>query len=39
MLNAQGSSPPVRVDPRLPVRLTLAEGDFVHFVVGETFSK
>ncbi|OCH95689.1 hypothetical protein OBBRIDRAFT_809565 [Obba rivulosa] len=30
-----GSSAPVRIDPRLPVRLTLAEGDQVHFQVGE----
>ncbi|KAK7465535.1 hypothetical protein VKT23_005509 [Stygiomarasmius scandens] len=31
-----GSSAPVRIDPRLPVRLTLGEGDHVHFTVGET---
>ncbi|CDO73051.1 hypothetical protein BN946_scf185007.g105 [Trametes cinnabarina] len=31
-----GSSAPVRIDPRLPVRLTLAEGDQVHFSIGET---
>lgn len=31
-----GSSAPVRIDPRLPVRLTLGEGDQVHFTVGET---
>lgn len=30
-----GSSAPVRIDPRLPVRLTLAEGDQVHFSIGE----
>lgn len=30
-----GSSAPVRIDPRLPVRLTLAEGDHVHFTIGE----
>ncbi|KAF5374937.1 hypothetical protein D9758_000563 [Tetrapyrgos nigripes] len=30
-----GSSAPVRIDPRLPVRLTLGEGDNVHFTVGE----
>ncbi|KAF8915130.1 hypothetical protein CPB85DRAFT_1375257 [Mucidula mucida] len=29
------SSAPVRIDPRLPVRLTLGEGDHVHFTVGE----
>ena len=29
-----GSSAPVRIDPRLPVRLTLAEGDQVHFTIG-----
>lgn len=29
-----GSSAPVRIDPRLPVRLTLGEGDQVHFIVG-----
>ncbi|GJE86196.1 Zn(II)2Cys6 transcription factor [Phanerochaete sordida] len=31
-----GQSEPVRIDPRLPVRLTLAEGDVVHFLIGET---
>ncbi|PPQ75638.1 hypothetical protein CVT24_010526 [Panaeolus cyanescens] len=30
-----GSSAPVRIDPRLPVRLTLGEGDNVHFTIGE----
>ncbi|TDL28164.1 hypothetical protein BD410DRAFT_782130 [Rickenella mellea] len=30
-----GSSAPVRIDPRLPVRLTLGEGDHVHFAIGE----
>ncbi|KAI0363759.1 hypothetical protein BV20DRAFT_1006884 [Pilatotrama ljubarskyi] len=30
-----GTSAPVRIDPRLPVRLTLAEGDQVHFSIGE----
>jgi hypothetical protein len=30
-----GSSAPVRIDPRLTVRLTLGEGDNVHFTVGE----
>ncbi|KAJ3761928.1 hypothetical protein F5878DRAFT_599526 [Lentinula raphanica] len=30
-----GSSAPVRIDPRLPVRLTLGEGDNVHFTVGD----
>ena len=30
-----GSSAPVRIDRRLPVRLTLGEGDHVHFTVGE----
>ena len=30
-----GSSAPVRIDPRLPVRLTLGEGDQVHFSIGE----
>jgi hypothetical protein len=30
-----GSSAPVRIDPRLTVRLTLGEGDHVHFTVGE----
>ncbi len=31
-----GQSEPIRIDPRLPVRLTLAEGDQVHFLIGET---
>jgi hypothetical protein len=30
-----GNSGPVRIDPRLPVRLTLGEGDQVHFTIGE----
>ncbi|KAJ3814431.1 hypothetical protein EV368DRAFT_77883 [Lentinula lateritia] len=30
-----GTSAPVRIDPRLPVRLTLGEGDNVHFTVGD----
>ena len=30
-----GQSEPIRVDPRLPVRLTLAEGDQVHILIGE----
>lgn len=30
-----GNSAPVRIDPRLPVRLTLGEGDHVHFTVGD----
>jgi hypothetical protein len=30
-----GSSQPVRIDPRLTVRLALGEGDNVHFYVGE----
>ncbi|KIK70548.1 hypothetical protein GYMLUDRAFT_32595 [Collybiopsis luxurians FD-317 M1] len=30
-----GTSAPVRIDPRLPVRLTLGEGDHVHFTVGD----
>lgn len=30
-----GTSAPVRIDPRLPVRLTLGDGDQVHFTVGE----
>jgi len=30
-----GSSGPVRIDPRLPVRLTLGENDHVHFTIGE----
>ncbi|KAJ6486096.1 hypothetical protein C8R47DRAFT_1129005 [Mycena vitilis] len=29
-----GNNAPVRIDPRLPVRLTLGEGDQVHFNVG-----
>ncbi|KAG7099759.1 hypothetical protein E1B28_001572 [Marasmius oreades] len=33
-----GSSAPVRIDPRLPVRLTLGEGDHVHFTVGENLT-
>lgn len=33
-----GTSAPVRIDPRLPVRLTLAEGDQVHFSIGEAMS-
>jgi hypothetical protein len=32
-----GNSAPIRIDPRLPVRLTLGEGDSVHFTVGEPF--
>jgi hypothetical protein len=32
-----GTSAPVRVDTRLPVRLTLGEGDQVHFTVGEAY--
>ncbi|KAH9997759.1 hypothetical protein BJV74DRAFT_826333 [Russula compacta] len=31
-----GTSAPIRIDPRLPVRLTLGEGDHVHFTIGET---
>ncbi|EGO30710.1 hypothetical protein SERLADRAFT_454986 [Serpula lacrymans var. lacrymans S7.9] len=31
-----GTSAPVRIDPRLPVRLTLGEGDHVHFSITET---
>ncbi|KAA1467783.1 hypothetical protein DENSPDRAFT_353155 [Dentipellis sp. KUC8613] len=31
-----GTSAPVRIDPRLPVRLTLGEGDHVHFTIGES---
>jgi hypothetical protein len=31
-----GTSAPVRIDPRLTVRLTLGEGDHVHFAIGET---
>ena len=30
-----GTTAPVRIDPRLPVRLTLGEGDHVHFTIGE----
>jgi hypothetical protein len=30
-----GNSAPVRIDTRLPVRLLLAEGDRVHFTIGE----
>lgn len=30
-----GNSAPIRIDPRLPVRLTLGEGDHVHFTIGE----
>jgi hypothetical protein len=30
-----GRSEPIHIDPRLPVRLTLAEGDQVHFLIGE----
>lgn len=30
-----GTSAPVRIDPRLPVRLTLGEGDQVHFTITE----
>ncbi|KAL5534032.1 hypothetical protein ACEPAG_492 [Sanghuangporus baumii] len=30
-----GNSGPVRIDPRLPVRLTLGEGDQVHFTISE----
>ena len=33
-----GSTAPVRIDPRLPVRLTLGEGDHVHFTIGEALS-
>lgn len=29
-----GSSAPVRIDPRLPVKLVLGEGDHVHFTIG-----
>lgn len=32
-----GTSAPVRIDPRLTVKLTLGEGDLVHFSVGEPF--
>ena len=32
-----GQSGPVRIDPRLPVKLTLGEGDLVHFTIGEPF--
>lgn len=31
-----GQTEPIRIDPRLPVRLALAEGDQVHFLIGET---
>ncbi|EIW86919.1 hypothetical protein CONPUDRAFT_44601 [Coniophora puteana RWD-64-598 SS2] len=31
-----GTSAPVRIDPRLPVKLTLGEGDHVHFSITET---
>ena len=31
-----GTSAPIRIDPRLPVRLMLGEGDHVHFMIGET---
>ncbi|KAG6906084.1 hypothetical protein DXG01_016005 [Tephrocybe rancida] len=31
-----GNNAPVRIDTRLPVRLTLGEGDQVHFTIGET---
>ncbi|KAG5340507.1 hypothetical protein C0989_001414 [Termitomyces sp. Mn162] len=30
-----GNNAPVRIDPRLPVRLTLGDGDQVHFTIGE----
>ena len=30
-----GNGRPVRIDPRLPVRLTLGEGDQVHFTISE----
>ena len=30
-----GRSEPIHIDPRLPVRLTLAEGDQVHFLIGD----
>ena len=30
-----GQSAPVRIDPRLPVRLTLTEGDQVQFTIGQ----
>jgi len=33
-----GTSAPVRIDPRLPVRLTLGEGDHVHFSITETLT-
>ncbi|KAF8560168.1 hypothetical protein OG21DRAFT_1400849 [Imleria badia] len=33
-----GSSAPVRIDPRLPVKLTLGEGDHVHFSITESLS-
>ncbi|KAG6808579.1 hypothetical protein H0H92_003662 [Tricholoma furcatifolium] len=31
-----GNNAPVRIDTRLPVRLTLGEGDQVHFTIGES---
>lgn len=34
-----GSSAPVRIDPRLTVRLVLGEGDQVHFTVGDQLSR
>lgn len=33
-----GRSEPIHIDPRLPVRLTLAEGDQVHFLIGDGVS-
>ena len=30
-----GTSAPVRIDPRLPVHLSLGEGDHVHFIITE----
>ncbi|KAH7885989.1 hypothetical protein F5I97DRAFT_1185262 [Phlebopus sp. FC_14] len=33
-----GTSAPVRIDPRLPVRLTLGEGDHVHFSITESMT-
>lgn len=33
-----GTSAPVRIDPRLPVQLTLGEGDRVHFAITEALS-
>lgn len=33
-----GNSAPVRIDPRLAVRLTLGEGDLVHFSIFEPAS-